>query len=161
MLNTCARSAELKMCGFNLSGDVQDLIEGDVSAVLHVLHLFTVAFGLLQSFDYHGRSCGHNLNRGVTILADKLDSNVHALPCLGGLGDIVTNLLGRLRQIQSIKKGCASIKVRTGTNNKDAKDDQDRGATMPRGPIFGARDEPPGTSPPLTRRVTAITTIVH
>ena len=26
--------------------------------------------------------------------------------------------------------------------------------TMPRGPILGARTEPPGTSPPLTRRVT-------
>jgi hypothetical protein len=29
--------------------------------------------------------------------------------------------------------------------------------TMPRGPILGARTEPPGTSPPFTRRVTAHT----
>ncbi len=101
LLNRCAQVSAPRMNRVHLSGDIQDLIEGNISAVLHVLDLFTVAFGLLQSFDYHGRSCGHNLNGGVTILADELDSNVHALPCLGGLGDIVTNLLGRLQRIHT------------------------------------------------------------
>lgn len=36
-------------------------------------------------------------NLSNPVLADKLYCNVHALPCLGSLGDIITNLLGGLK----------------------------------------------------------------
>ncbi len=61
--------------------------------MLDVLDLLTITLWLLERFDYHRRRGRNQLNSGVTILANKLDSHVHALPCLGSLGNIVTNLL--------------------------------------------------------------------
>ena len=62
--------------------------------MLDVLHLFTVTWGLLQSLDDEGSGRGNNIDGGLTILDGKLDSDLKTFPVLGGLGNVVTDLLG-------------------------------------------------------------------
>ena len=79
--------------GSHLPGNIDNLVEGDVSIVLDVLGLLPVPGGLLQSADDQGGSRRNNIDDGITILDGELDRDLQSLPVLGGLGDIVSNLL--------------------------------------------------------------------
>merc|ERR1712002_59679 len=72
-----------------------DVVHGDVAVVLDVLHLLPVPWGLLQGLDDQGSCGGNHRHLGLTILDGELDSDLETFPLLGGLGDVVTNLLGR------------------------------------------------------------------
>ncbi len=50
--------------------------------------------GLLEGLDQQRGSAGNNLDLGLSVLDDELDSDLHALPFLGRLGNVVTDLLG-------------------------------------------------------------------
>merc|ERR1719383_417417 len=75
------------------AGDVNDLVEGDVAAVLNVLDLLAVTRRLLEGADEESGSAGNYAHRRLTILDRQLHRDAETFPVLSGLGDIVTNLL--------------------------------------------------------------------
>merc|ERR1719348_10354 len=72
-----------------------DIIHGDVAAMLDVLDLLSVPWGFLQGLDNEGSSAGYHRTLGLPVLDAELHGHLQALPFLSGLGDVVTNLLGR------------------------------------------------------------------
>lgn len=60
-----------------------------------VLHLLTIAWGLLQGLDDESGRGWDDVDGGLTILDGQPDCDLQALPFLCGLGDVVTDLLGR------------------------------------------------------------------
>jgi len=76
-------------------GSAQDIVPGDVTVVEDVLDLLSVTWGLLERLDDHRASAGHNADGSLTVLDGQLDGDLQALPLLGVLANIVTNLLGR------------------------------------------------------------------
>lgn len=77
-------------------GNLNDLVERNVAAVLNVLDLLAVTRGLLERLNDQRRSTGHNAHLSLTVLDSELNSNVQTLPLAGRLGNVFTNLLGRL-----------------------------------------------------------------
>ena len=89
-----------------------DVLHGDVTVVLDVLHLLAVTVGLLQSLDNQGSGGGadSNLikvflkhlvfletiysNLCLSVLDSELDGDLETLPVAGGLGNVVSDLLG-------------------------------------------------------------------
>jgi hypothetical protein len=71
-------------------------IKLNVSRVLDVLLLFAVARGLLEGADDKGWGGGDNGDSGLTVLNRKLNSHAKTLPVAGSLGDVFSDLLGRL-----------------------------------------------------------------
>lgn len=78
----------------SLLGDLEDLREGDVASVLDVLDLLAVTRGLLQGADEARCNGGCHANGGNTVLHLQLAGDLQTLPVLGGLHDVLTNLLG-------------------------------------------------------------------
>merc|ERR1719282_877083 len=76
------------------AGGVDDVVHRDVAVVLDVLHLLPVPGRLLQGLDDQGRGGGNNVDLGLTVLDGQSDGDLETFPVLGGLGDVVTNLLG-------------------------------------------------------------------
>ena len=76
------------------AGRADDVIEGDVAVVLDVLHLLAITWRLLQGLDDEGGGRGNDVDGGLTVLDGQLDGDLEAFPVLGGLGDVVTDLLG-------------------------------------------------------------------
>jgi len=72
-----------------------DVVHGDVAVVLDVLDLLAVTWGLLKGLDDQGSGGGNNVDLGLTVLDGQLDGDLQTFPVLGGLGNVVTNLLGR------------------------------------------------------------------
>ena len=64
--------------------------------MLTVLDLLAVTGGLLERLDDEGGSTGNDGDDGVTVLDGQADGDPEALHLLGGLGDIITDLLGGL-----------------------------------------------------------------
>ena len=64
--------------------------------MLDVLLLLSVAQRLLERLDDVGRGGRDDHDGRLTVLADQLDRDVQALPGLGGLDDIIGDLLGGL-----------------------------------------------------------------
>ncbi|ANB14590.1 60S ribosomal protein L12 [Sugiyamaella lignohabitans] len=83
-----------KGLGSHLTGNVDDLIEGNATVVLDVLLLLSVSWGFLKSSDEERRGRGNNRDSGLTVLDGQLNSDTDTLEVLGGLGDIFTDLLG-------------------------------------------------------------------
>ncbi|KAI3477912.1 hypothetical protein L1887_60219 [Cichorium endivia] len=79
----------------HLAGDLYDLLEGDVATVLDVLLLLAVARGLLERLDDERGGRGDDRDGSLTVLDGKLDGDAETLPVAGGLGDVLTDLLGR------------------------------------------------------------------
>jgi hypothetical protein len=77
-----------------LASDLDDLIERDVARVLHVLHLLAVPRGLLERLEDQCGRRGHNAHLSHAVLARQQHSHTHTLVVLGGLGNVITNLLG-------------------------------------------------------------------
>jgi hypothetical protein len=61
-----------------------------------VLLLLAVTVGLFETLDKEGGSRRHNRDGSLTVLDGELHSDAKTLPVLGGLGNIFTDLLGRL-----------------------------------------------------------------
>ena len=77
-----------------LASDGEDLAEWNRSTVLDVLHLLAVTGGLLQRAQHEGGGAGAHVDGGVAVLAGELAGDRQALPVLGCLLDIITDLLG-------------------------------------------------------------------
>ena len=109
------------------AGGLVDVVDGDVAAVLDVLHLLSVPGGLLQGLDDQGGSGGNYGDCGLELRAEllflslspsshlsvlnlQLDSNLQTLPLSGVLGNVVTDLLGRQTQGTDLRGqgGCGS-----------------------------------------------------
>ena len=78
------------------AGNVDDGVEFNVARVLDVLLLLAVADGLLEGADDERRSGRDDRDGGLTVLDRELDRDAEALPVAGRLGDVLTDLLGRL-----------------------------------------------------------------
>ena len=76
------------------AGSIQDVIHGDVTVVFDVFDLLTITWGLFQGLDDQGCGRGNDIDSGLTILDGQPDCDLETFPVLGGLGNIVTNLLG-------------------------------------------------------------------
>ncbi len=76
-------------------GDLDDVVEADVTTVLDVLDLLPVPLGLLEGLDDERRGGGDDGHLRLTVLDGELDGDAEALPVLGRLlGDVLTDLLG-------------------------------------------------------------------
>ena len=64
---------------------------------LTVLDLLAVAGGLLEGLDNERGGAGNDGDGGVTVLNGEADRDPQTLHVLGGLGDIITDLLGGLQ----------------------------------------------------------------
>ena len=62
--------------------------------MLDVLHLLAITWRLLQGLDDESGGRGNDVDGGLTVLDGQLDGDLEAFPVLGGLGDVVTDLLG-------------------------------------------------------------------
>ena len=58
------------------AGGLDDVVHGDVAAVLDVLHLLPVPGGLLESFDDEGGGGRHHRHLGLSVLDTELDGNL-------------------------------------------------------------------------------------
>ena len=58
------------------AGGLVDVVDGDVAAVLDVLHLLPVPGGLLESFDDEGGGGRHHRHLGLSVLDTELDGNL-------------------------------------------------------------------------------------
>lgn len=65
--------------------------------ILTVLDLLAVPWGLLQGFDDQGGGRGHHRDGGHTVLDAQAHGDLQTLPVTGRLGDVVSDLLGRLQ----------------------------------------------------------------
>ena len=119
--------------------------------MLDVLLLLSVAQRLLERLDDVGRGGRDDHDGRLTVLADQLDRDVQALPGLGGLDDIIGDLLGGLGKATNKSAKRLSKKTRKKKEEQRSKKKVD---TRPRGPVLGARTADGGASPPVTRRVT-------
>lgn len=87
--------------------------------MLDVLLLLSVAQRLLERLDDVGRGGRDDHDGRLTVLADQLDRDVQALPRLGGLDDIIGDLLGGL--------GKATNKSAKKVQQKDSQERKSRG----------------------------------
>jgi len=78
----------------HLLGDFEDGIHGDLSVVENVLGLLSITCGLLEGSEDERTSGVEHSNFTLLVLDLDLDLNLDALPILGGLLDILTDLLG-------------------------------------------------------------------
>ena len=79
-------------------GGVDDVVHGDVAVVLDVPDLLAVAGRLLEGLDDERGRGGHDGDLGLPVLDGELHGDLETLPVLSGLGDVVTDLLGRETQ---------------------------------------------------------------
>lgn len=117
-----ARQLAGHAAGAHRLGNGQHVVVGDVAAVLDwkrekerrqrglettcpwvewattltVLDLLAVPWGLLEGFDDQGGGRGHHGDGGHTVLDAQLHGDLQTLPVTSSLGDIVSDLLGRL-----------------------------------------------------------------
>ena len=124
-----------------LQADDEPHIKIELLRELTVLLLLPVTRRLLQSLDDQRWCRRHNWNSSLTILDCQLDGDLQTLPFLGSLGNIFTNLLGRLKTDEETNQ--------PPPNNHE----KSRGKlTRPNGPILGANEDVAPISPPTARR---------
>ncbi|KAF5225679.1 hypothetical protein ECC02_001443 [Trypanosoma cruzi] len=80
--------------GRRLLCNLKNLREGDIAAVLDVLHLLAVTRRLLQGADQTRGNGGRDTHSGHTVLDAQLTCDLETLPVLRGLGDVLADLLG-------------------------------------------------------------------
>jgi len=74
------------------AGDVDDLVEGNVAAVLDVLDLLAVTWGLLEGADEKSGGAGNHAHGRLTILDRQFDRDAETFPILSGFRNVVTDL---------------------------------------------------------------------
>lgn len=84
--------------GSHHPGNADHFIEGDVAIVLDVLDLLAIAWRFLQGLHDQGGSRWDNRDGSLSVLDGQADSDLQTLPVSGGLGDVVTDLLGGLKR---------------------------------------------------------------
>ena len=75
-------------------GGVEDVLDGDVAVVFDVLNLLPVPGRLLQRLDDEGGGGGNHGAGGLPVLHLQLHGHLQTLPVAGGLGNVVSDLLG-------------------------------------------------------------------
>ena len=80
--------------GAQLLGDVDHVRELDVSVVLHVLLLLSVARALLERLDDQGRRSGKHRDEALPVLDHHFDLDLDSAPVGSRLLDVFTHLLG-------------------------------------------------------------------
>jgi hypothetical protein len=80
----------------NLAGNLNNLIESQVTVMLDVLLLLAITGGLLKSLDDVAGSGGLDLKGSNTVGNGQLDADTKTLVLLSLLGNIFLNLLGGL-----------------------------------------------------------------
>merc|ERR1740128_522024 len=78
------------------SGD--NVLHGDVTGVLDVLHLLPVPRWLLERLDDQSSGRWDHGDGGLTVLDTQLAGHLKSLPLLSGLSDVISDLLGRQSQ---------------------------------------------------------------
>ena len=117
-LQNGSRESLSERTGAHDLGDTDDVVESNVTRVLDVLLLLAISVGLLQGLNDQSGGGGHHLDLGLTVLNDKLNRNADSLPVLGGLGDIITDLLGGKTEGTDLggKRGSSSSLTSNDTN---------------------------------------------
>lgn len=78
----------------HLTGNVVNLVKGDVTGVLDVLLLLPVPRRLLEGLDDKGRGGRNNGDGSLPVLDSELDSHSETFPVTSGLGNVFSDLLG-------------------------------------------------------------------
>lgn len=78
----------------HLTSNVDDLFQRNVAVVLDILLFLAVSWGLLEGSDDERGSSRDNRHGSLTVLNSKLDSDTNTLVLLGGLSNVLTDLLG-------------------------------------------------------------------
>ncbi len=81
--------------GAELLGDVDNIGELEVSVVLHVLLLLSIARTFLEGLDDQGRGGGEHGDEALSVLDHHFDLDLNSAPVSSGLLDVFTDLLGR------------------------------------------------------------------
>ena len=76
------------------AGSLDDVIHRDVAVVLDVLNLLPVPGRLLQRLDDEGGGGGDHGAGGLSVLHLQLHGHLQTLPVAGGLGNVISDLLG-------------------------------------------------------------------
>ena len=76
-------------------GNSENIVELDVSVVLHILGLLSVSASLLEGFDDQWGSSGAHGDSALSVLHGDLYLNLDSLPLGGSLLDVFSDLLGR------------------------------------------------------------------
>ena len=92
---------------------------------------------------------GDNRDLCLTVLDSQLDSDSETLPVAAGLGNVFTDLLGRL---QSVKRKGTKAGQRRNSSPWSVAPFGFVVRTKPSGPILGASADEAPTSPPTARR---------
>lgn len=79
-----------------LAGNLDNVVNGNVAGVNTAFLLFAVSRRLLEGADDERRCRGNDGDSGLTVLDGELDGHTKTLPVAGGLGDVFTDLFGRL-----------------------------------------------------------------
>ena len=81
--------------GAELLGDIDDVGELEVSVVLHVLLLLSIARTFLEGLDDQGRGGGEDGDEALSVLDHHFDLDLNSAPVSSSLLDVFTDLLGR------------------------------------------------------------------
>ena len=76
------------------AGSLDNVVHRDVAVVLDVLNLLPVPGRLLQRLDDEGGGGGNHGAGGLSVLHLQLHGHLQTLPVAGGLGNVVSDLLG-------------------------------------------------------------------
>ena len=80
--------------GAELLGDVDNIGELEVSVVLHVLLLLSIARTFLKSLDNKGSGGGEHGDEALSVLDHHFDLDLNSAPVSSGLLNIFTDFLG-------------------------------------------------------------------
>ena len=80
--------------GSELLGDVNNVVQLEVSVVLDILLLLSVSGSLLKGLDDKGSSSGQHGDEALSVLDHHLNLNFDSSPVGSGFLDIFTDLLG-------------------------------------------------------------------
>ena len=80
----------------HLARDLENLVHRQVARVLDVLDLLAIALRLGELLDQQRRRRRHDLDLRLTVLRGQLNGDAQTIELERLLGNVVTNLLGRL-----------------------------------------------------------------
>ncbi len=80
------------------SSNSNDFLQRNITVVLDILFFLLITERFFESLNDIGRSSGDNFDLSLTVLANKLNSDIQTLPGLSSLDNIIRNLLSRLNK---------------------------------------------------------------